>query len=84
MTLSLTVHCLANKIEIKLLLFPSYILLAHPVNFPKMPLSNSNFKILTEFFLCYRVKKNEFFTNLDFIIQKLKKNRARYLFFRII
>jgi len=33
----------------------------------------SNFRIRTEFFLCYGVKKNEFFTNLDFIILKLKK-----------
>jgi len=64
---------------------------SHPIYFSrilffnsKMSLRFSDFKIWTGIFLCYRVKKNEFFTNLDLIIRKnlkISKNRARYLIF---
>jgi len=41
----------------RVLLFPPYALLARPVIFSKMSLSNTDFKIRTSVFLCNRWKK---------------------------
>ena len=67
-----------------LLLFLSYPFLTRPIFFQKCYWDFLDFKIRTGVFLCYRVKKKEFFTNSDFIIRKnpkISKNRVRYLIF---
>ena len=74
--------CLSKKIIVLLYhskLFFNNNYFSHPIHFShtlfflsKMPLKFLNFRIRTEFFLCYGVKKKEFFTNSDSIIRKPK------------
>jgi len=66
----------------RLLLFPPYPFLVRLIFFlSKMPLRFSDFKIRTEFFLCYGMKKKWVFHPFGFYNPKASKNRARYMNF---
>jgi len=59
----------------------TYVILARPMFFLKMSLWFSDFRIRTEFFLCYRVKKNVFFHLFGFYNPKTSINRTCSLIF---